>query len=154
MNSNICSQFNLNALSQIYIVSNTPSYLYNKFKKENSIINISKNFKAEAIMKNIQSILKDKAFDMTKMICLYGLIISLTHKPYAEVYKFLSEIKNVKFKWCYEIINIYLQTAEISNFSDLKINIVRPSFNSSGTSQTTENHFDQRIKPKIKLSGE
>jgi hypothetical protein len=150
----IYSHLDLDILSQIYMVSNTPSYLYTRFRKEDTIIDISKKYKTEEIIETIEFVLHDKAEDSNKIIFLYALIISLTYKPYSKVYKFLSKLEKIKFKWFYEIINIYLQTAEISGFSNYKTNIAHPSFNCSGNTQTTENHFNQKIKPKIKLYGE
>lgn len=105
MTNNI--NINTEELVQIFILSNTPYYLYKKFSAEVSIQKFSEKYSTDKLIKLFK---REQGKDKTTyedVVLFYAIIIALTKKPYREVKDFFLGLNNASFRWARQISEIY-----------------------------------------------
>ena len=94
-------------LVQIFILSNTPYYLFKKFFTHPSINKISEqNSTSELIDLFEEEKVKEKK-TYEEVVIFYAIIIALTKKPFDEVKKFFLQLGDASFRWAKQISEIY-----------------------------------------------
>lgn len=116
----IGKKLDIDSLMEIYMLANTPFYLYKHFKRNPSIIDVSREFTSEELISTFYNIVDNGISDIKALIFIYGLVIASTNKPYAEVHHFFKELKRFNLKLFDEISDIYLSTANNTQFIDKK----------------------------------
>jgi len=142
---------NINTLIEIYALSNTPHYLYEKLKELDSPINISKKYNSSEITEVFHKLLENKISTISELVFAYALIIALTYKPYKEVKTFFEDIAKIDIKWFDKISDIYLSTASVNQFVTKKAKPKR-IFVKDVTFQHSDSVINKTIKPGIPVN--
>ena len=106
-------------LAGIYLVANTPYFLYSKFRNDRYVQALGK-YSFEQITKTIQEIGTKGIDTIEELAFVYALYISLTYKEYEKVSKYFQTEGAITFEWFPDVRSIYISsyipfsTAEIS----------------------------------------
>lgn len=109
----------INNLSKILIVSNTPRFLYTKFLQEQSIVDFAFRNTDQEIIEIYYSFI-NKQKDIETCTILYSCIVSLSLKNSSYVvgfYKQLSE--NQDLKWAKQLAEIYFSNITLTSFDSI-----------------------------------
>ncbi|MFC1557143.1 hypothetical protein ACFL5L_04090 [candidate division KSB1 bacterium] len=94
----VLSRQELNDLAKIYIVSNTPRYLYSNYREHYSLVEISKNT-IESIIKYLTKISEKPKKNIRDIVKGYAFLTSLAFKKEEDIIKQLDEINLDFLKW-------------------------------------------------------
>ncbi|MGO8761967.1 MAG: hypothetical protein ACLP2P_02770 [Desulfobaccales bacterium] len=120
----LTDELDLNELKKIYLFSNTPLYLYNNFKRNKSIQNLSETDTKTLINHFDKIIIKKPTLD--NLVTLYALIMGLTFKDIHEVNGFFDKLDIYNIEWAKEIRNIYKAKNIPTQIYKVKARIIRP----------------------------
>lgn len=106
------SDINLNteSLSDIVILSNTPSFLFERFKRDSSIQNLSDVLTAQELLKKSiefgekEEVNPDSRF--LNRVKAYAYLVAIFFKNASEINTAIKNEKTPKFLWADEIINL------------------------------------------------
>ena len=98
------------AISEVYILCNTPRSLYNSFRGNDVVHCIAKNYTTEYIIMTFLDLGQAGIKTIQDLAFAYSLYISLTFKEYDEVVCFYNNEGNIKFEWFPDIKNIYFSS--------------------------------------------
>lgn len=134
MDLKLCSKI----LTDIYIVSNTPAYLFETMRNSPIIYDyLAKESEKDLITEfNIRA--STSISNVSEIAELYGVLIALTYKKGEAVNKFFIYVRdNIKFEWFSKISELYL--ANQNTLLEDTIIQTLPNFNVGGSSQVIIN---------------
>ncbi len=105
----------LEHLAQLYVICNTPHFLYRKFRNDGITKNIS-DFPTEKIISALLKLGSEGVSNINELAYFYAVYISLTLKDdYENVRNFYNKEGSIGFEWFPEIKSIYLTSTIPSN---------------------------------------
>lgn len=107
--------------------ANTPMYLYQNFRRDDSIIRLASANSTYELQHLLSYLIENGTKDLNNLVLIYSIIIALTFKNPKEVDPFFEKLSDTKIKWAKEISDIY--------FSNVKMN--------------SDSHFNYKINPQI-----
>lgn len=140
-------------LVQIFILSNTPYYLFKNYQSHPSIELLSEQYSTDELIELFEMEKSNEKNTYEEVVIVYAILIALTKKPYMEVEQFFLKLGNGTFKWAKQISNIYfakqkpesIVTVELGYKSDLlKINY---------TAKDSTNYLKYEKKPIVIVGG-
>lgn len=111
-----------NQLRDIYLVSNTPSFLYETMRKSNIITNYLAKFDKATLFHEFSQRVEKPIVDVADIAILYALLIALSFKKDEDIkgfFKYVSE--HIKFEWFSTIANYYLSDKTNSDIFTFEI---------------------------------
>ena len=112
-----------NQLRDIYLVSNTPSFLYETMKKSDIVKDYLSKFDKKDLFIEFSSRIKETITDTSDIAILYALMISLTFKKDKDVTGFFKYISDtIKFEWFSKIADYYLSNQTTSETFTFQVN--------------------------------
>ena len=102
-------------LFSIYGISNTPSFLFDKFRNSNSVKHIAFFNSEKQLIKMINNLMDKDELNHENIIKLYALLIALTLKNTYSVYNYFSNLSENKNDWINFIKDFYLVNYQESN---------------------------------------
>jgi len=94
-------------LVQIFILSNTPYYLFKKFFSHPNIEILSEQYSTDDLIGLFEKeIIKEKN-TYEEVVLVYAILIALTKKPFNEVEQFFIQLGEATFRWAKQISKIY-----------------------------------------------
>lgn len=141
------SQLNLATLSDIYAVSNTPTYLYRHFRTDSSVQHLGKIEPTEDLMALARHICTQEGKTLSDIVAIYASLVALSFKP-------LNEIKDAtareipQIRWASELINLAAAEASTATFT-LEDRSVSSSITLSQGPQLTESTYNIVDVPPI-----
>ncbi len=109
-------------LKEIYLVSNTASYLLNKFSSNESILFLSQNYTTNSLIKSFLDIAKIEIEKMEELVTAYSLYVAIILKDDNATFDFLKNQGVINFEWFIDLRQIYFarqKPYEIFKIADL-----------------------------------
>ena len=148
---NSLSEEAIEQIAEIYIVSNTPSYLYKHFRQRDEIKELADSNTPEELKNCIVQIDNKDNLTLNDVVLGYAATVALTFHNLEEVKGEVENIELNKLEWVGRILNLwsesYVPTLEITLKPTLKIKPVIEGLKTNSSS--TENIL--RTSPKITL---
>lgn len=111
---------NIEKLSGIYLKANVPSYLYEHFRKEESIVELAK-YNAEELMGLFKTYIEED-FSFDNLIIIYSLVMALSLKSYREIEGFFKEeLSKYQLEWLGELKSICLVKAKATTTLEIDL---------------------------------
>ena len=107
----ISEHLDIETISEICMVSNTPKFLYKRLRANPSVEQFAKDHTIESIVKNYKSLLRKKERTYNENALAYALLISLHFKDYAELKRVANRLPVKNLKWGKELKDILLSSA-------------------------------------------
>jgi hypothetical protein len=104
--NNLNNFLSINKLKEIYLISNTAPFLYNNFKEDESLINLSRNYEVNEIFNEFLKIFQTEIIDIDKLVLAYSLFIAILMKNNDEYFNKLKDL-NISFEWFNELLSIH-----------------------------------------------
>jgi len=139
-NKNILHASELQDLKEIFLLANTPSYLYKNFRQNNSINRLSQKYEAQELITYFKVTAESEKIIFDDVITIYALLVAMSFKEYGVIKKFLSEMGKYQLEWLDELKTIIISNVRVtSTFTiDLKYKQVRvPKYEIESTSNLT-----------------
>jgi len=97
----------ISILEKIYIVANTPSYLYKHFKREVCVERLASNYNVKELIKHIAQIDRKKERLLADVTSAYAACVAMTFHDVRTVTGLMRQLKFRNIEWVKEIINIW-----------------------------------------------
>jgi hypothetical protein len=96
-------------LGDIYLVSNTPSFLYDKMRRSPIVAEYLAKASPDELITEFDLRVKQPIESAAEIAILYGLLVALTFKQDAKVRAFFESVRDhIKFEWFSTIAKYYL----------------------------------------------
>ncbi len=99
----------IDRLVQLYLISNTPNFLYRKFREDYFVKNLAER-PFDELKTTFLDVGRKGISKVDELVLAYALYISMTFKDYREVSFFYKEEGNINFEWFSDIKNIFLSS--------------------------------------------
>jgi hypothetical protein len=120
---NFLSDKELEGLEEIFLLANTPSYLYKNFRQDPTVLGLSEKYSTEELIKFFEQFVKSENFDTESLIMGYALLFAISLKDYAESHRFLKGIDKYKnLEWIKELQEIILANSRVTNIQNIDLN--------------------------------
>ncbi len=107
---NCLSLHSLEYLAAIYLVSNTPDYLYDRYRAEQAVMSLGLEKSAVELVAVATEVARDQKRTPTDLAAGYAAIVALTFRDFGEVRAALSEARLDELEWAASILDIWRQT--------------------------------------------
>jgi hypothetical protein len=98
---------NTRALASAYMLANIPEYLYQKYRAEESVFLLAKQFTADQLVAEFQHILTSQETQEYDTITIYAIAIVLTFKKYDEAKPFFDRFRLTNIPWATQISDLF-----------------------------------------------
>ena len=92
-------QINIENLKEIYLVSNTASFLFNAFSKEESILELHSKYSQEQLMNQFEKITRLEINTVDDLVMAYSIYIAILQFDNERVFDFLKKEGDINFEW-------------------------------------------------------
>jgi hypothetical protein len=114
----------LDELTAYYVYANVPEYLYDNFRKTDSVFFLAKTFSTHDLVEEFNNIYqKEGEKTLDECVMLEAIIIALTFKPHSEVDSFFSSLDQLNIRWADKIKSLYHERLRIEYTFDLSSQI-------------------------------
>lgn len=100
----------LERLAQIYVVANTPSYLYRHFKKDPAVEDLAKTNSVAELVSTAKIDGATAARSLPEIVSAYAALIALTLKDYNQISNTLREGNFPGLHWAKDIVRVWDRT--------------------------------------------
>lgn len=115
-------------LADIYIVSNTPLYLFETMRNSPIVSHYIAQQDTKDLIKEFSIRLSTSISDVSEIAEIYAIMIGLTFKKGSEVEGFFRYVaENIKFEWFSKIANYQLSNHAADNSNILNIDVTPPA---------------------------
>lgn len=104
----------LETLKEIFIVSNTPLYLYKNFRKNGTVQGLSNRYSTYTLIKFFETAINNQNDNLDRLVSIYSIIIALTFKDYSEIHHFFNKLDSYEIEWSKELKAIFMSSVEIT----------------------------------------
>lgn len=117
---------NFNQLARIYVMANTPSYLYRHYKADSSVREFAKLNTIEGLINIIREVaaLTPENRKIEHIVLAYAAIVALTFKNPIEVIHNLADLSLESLFWAKEILSLW--NSSQTTTQTIKINAPSP----------------------------
>src|SRR5258708_1920537 len=98
----------INELEQIYMVSNTPHFLYSRFQNHDIVRELSNNHSFEILKEEFMNRGSKGVSSIKELVMEYAIYIAIFNKGWNKVYPFIQDDGNIKFEWFQDLKEIYI----------------------------------------------
>lgn len=102
-------RLNNQGLLDIWMIANTPNFMFERFRRDASVSAISKAYSADRLLSISSSYARSTEFD--DKVRAYAYLIALSYKPAGEARNVLAAVSPLGLKWFTELTNLILRTA-------------------------------------------
>ena len=121
-------------LTDIYIVANTPGYLYDAMRTSPVICDYLSKKDENELIKEFNIRVSTSVSNISEIAEIYGIVVALTFKKGENIERFFKYVKeNIKFEWFSKIAELYLSSK--STLLEDTIFDASPSFNVGNSNQ-------------------
>lgn len=110
---------NIERITGLYTISNTPRFLYSKLREDIFVQDIAKRMSEEDIMREIIERGKVGIRSIQELALMYAMYISLTFKNYKKVEIFYNNDGKINFEWFADFRTIYFATYRHTNYFEI-----------------------------------
>jgi hypothetical protein len=127
-----------NKLEEVVIVSNTASYLYSNFQRNQSILDLSTLFTDQELIGFFYKELNEKD-GFRRLVNLYAIIVALSFIDSSYSFSFFSNLRKLPtLNWASELAEIYFSRASYTNIEEVTISPRLVLDNDGQEKETTE----------------
>src|ERR1043166_4581759 len=105
----------INRLEQLFLVSNTPMFLYKGFQRDNSVQQLSLKLSTREQIDGFEALYGKANKSGSEYVMLYAILIALTFKSDSDTKAFFKNIAHLDLRWAKNISAIYLSNIRIDN---------------------------------------
>lgn len=98
---------NLSALADIYVLANTPAYLFKNFRADDSVMAVASDMSAQTLGAELDKLLTGNSLSFSELVGAYALLIALTFKEYREAREVLGLLDLAKLEWGRTLVAIW-----------------------------------------------
>jgi hypothetical protein len=138
-------------LIQIFILSNTPHFLYKKFSAHPSINKLSQQFSTSELFDFFEEIQAKDKTTYEDISSFYAIIIALTKKPYIEVKSFFIKLPDASFRWARQISEIFIAKRKSESLITLNCKYKSDIIMTDFSSDTKTSIFNFENRPTIEI---
>lgn len=110
---NIPSQVDVESLCQIYLVSNTPRYLYKHLRSNPSVQWMANNLSINQLTAIYAESLQKSGRSINEVVMAHAVLAALSHMSYGDIAPALDSLQTANLKWASEMIDILKKTRKI-----------------------------------------
>ena len=143
------TQINIQPLIDIYLYSNTPAYLYRKFKSHPIIFSLSRREDVNEMLSVIKTILIKDELILNDIVLCYALLVAILIHENPPINDSVNKINFEKLEWGKIIISIHNYTSSPlihCEFGSIVIPQKYPTF----STDSSQSSFHLTIQPKTK----
>lgn len=111
---------NTENLKEIYLISNTASFLLNGFSKDESIFELRKNYSQASLIEKFTQISNTEIEQLDDLVMAYAIFIAILLFDNEETFDFVNGVGNVNFEWFPELRHIYISRLKSFNVNQVK----------------------------------
>jgi len=104
------SQIDVESLCQIYLVSNTPRYLYKHLRSDPSVQWMAKNLSANQLVGLYTESQEGSTRSISEVAVAHAVLAALSHMSYGDIAPVLDSLPTAGLKWASELIDILKRT--------------------------------------------
>lgn len=97
----------ISILEQIYVVSNTPGYLYKHFRREAGVERLAHTYSAEQLVEHIVEVESKEGRTLADVASAYAACVALTFHDLRLVLELMNRVELQKLEWVEAIVNIW-----------------------------------------------
>ena len=97
----------LDRIAEVYIVSNTPIYLFNKLRADENIHRISKKYSTEKLINTIIEVDRSEERSPHSVALAYASAVALTYKYSCKILSLLNNIEIYNLNWIKSIFQYW-----------------------------------------------
>lgn len=132
---------------EIYVVANTPTYLYRRFRSQEIIRDLANRYSEEDLIDYIKKIDSSQNPSISDVANAYAVSVALTFKNSEKVKKLLKSYELKKLEWVLRIVQIWLVTEIPTTLSDFYVETARVNYNiDMSSSKSTNTIKEVRLK--------
>jgi len=111
---------NVDSLIDYIGFANTPTYLYKRFRLDDSVADLSKLYSVEQLLAAFMSRINKEEESIEDLAILYACLFALIFKPVDEVYDIMKKMQTAPLRWADKISALYLSsiTLDIDDNTD------------------------------------
>lgn len=114
-------QINLENLKEIYLISNTASFLYSGFIKEESLLDLKANNSQEELINQFEEITKKEINKIDDLVLAYAIYVAILLFDNEITFDFLNSKGSINFEWFPELKHLYISRQKSFNFNSLEV---------------------------------
>jgi hypothetical protein len=134
----------LATLARIYLLANTPRYLYRRFREDPSVQRLARALTATELLSIITEIGARETRDSQSLATAYGALVALTFQPLDSTRAAFNDWGGGRLQWDREIWELYLQEAVPTQVVSLTASLLPTAeMQSSASSSSTLINVDQ-----------
>ena len=104
------SQTEIDKLTDMYLVANTPSYLYRRFRDSVIVERVAKDSTAEQLLETIRTVDKLEDRELLEVVKAYTATVALTFLDPRAFQEALGKIEIVHLEWVLPILSLWHET--------------------------------------------
>jgi hypothetical protein len=135
-------------LSQIYAVSNTPSYLYRRYRADKTVENLAKTYTPEELLNCIFQIDNKNNLTLEDVVTAYAATVGLTFHDIKFSINMIKHVQFQKLEWVQNIINVWEETRIPAQLINLR-NKPKIGEHNLPVQDVTEENIDIRPQPEL-----
>lgn len=133
---------NLESLTRITAVANTPMYLYRHFRNESSVEEFSKSATTVELFSYVQELARKRSRTFEDTVLGYAALIAITFKPSSEIRKLIDEHGIPRLPWSYELLEGHLATSLASK-------LIVVTYNSAAALRNPDEYVGTTASPPV-----
>jgi hypothetical protein len=139
---------NLHGLADVYVLANTPAYLYRWFRADESVRALARSHPTGELASRLNTILDQHNLGFDELILAYALLVCLTMKDYREARPFIEHLAYNRLEWATEILEIWeaIRTVIVTASHSPAPEINLPS---QPVGKAAVQHVDFTMRPRI-----
>lgn len=149
---NTLSQGAIRRLTEIYLVANTPPYLYRQFRSDQSVQNLADQTSEEELVKLIKQVDSSEERKISDVAVAYAATVALTFKDSKSVDLALDGVQFENLQWVRSILRFWKETTipTLISHQSVKPTIIKQALStSSGVSVARASYKSRLVKPGI-----
>ena len=131
----------------IYVVANTPTYLYRRFRSQEIIRNLANRYPEQDFTDYIKKIDSSQNPSISEVANAYAISVALTFKNSEKVKELLQSYQFKKLEWISHIIQIWKDTEIPTTIFDFNVKTAMVNYNiNMSSSKSTNTVKEVRLK--------
>lgn len=121
------SQLNIPLLANIFLIANTPGYLYRQFQTAEPTIALAKQYDAFQLVAAISDLLeKEPPLSLADIVTIYAATVAMSFRPASEVGAALVKISKKRITWLDDLLARINSPTRVASH-DFHVSIQQPS---------------------------
>jgi hypothetical protein len=144
-------QISIDDLCQIYLVANTPRYLFRHLREHHGVKWMSENFSIDELVAIYSDNQRTRKRSVEHVALAYAALIALYYKSYEKVEPILGTLATSGLRWAPDVIDILKKTAKVVSVNSIQFSPPTKStvISVPGTAGLTEVNIE--TKPRIEI---